>query len=473
MKFLKNSTHIPTQPYSIPTIEKYIHDTKDNIDRELLHLYKTEKHNLSTNEFRSLRTLSKKRSIIIKPADKNLGIVILNTNDYITQCLKHLSTTTYEMSESFPTNNLLKTLENIISTRKPEITRHNQRLYTFLLPNKEHRTPKFYGLPKIHKPPNANGIPPVRPIVSHTNSLLSNSAKFLDHCLQPLARFYPDYIQNSTDLIMKLSTLYIKEEVTLVSMDVINLYPSIPQEECLEIIYNEMCQHQDLLIFSPGLLIQLLEFNMQNNFFEFAGFYFHQTIGVTMGASFAPTVANIFMSVLIQKLQDVRQHTTSNQKSITPTQNIPTNHPDFGTTHTTKINLHNQHDATNQNALPVTTTTPTDTTSTREKYRIRQSFSCDSQNVIYLITCKKCKKQYVGYTTKTLRERTNHHRSSIFTNQNRYISIHFNFPDHTIEHLSIQAIDKAQPIQLPQLEKFWINKLQTIKPKGLNYTDTL
>ena len=35
-------------------------------------------------------------------------------------------------------------------------------------------------------------------------------------------------------------------------------------------------------------------------------------------------------------------------------------------------------------------------TSTRTTYCIRQPFSCNSKNIIYLITCTKCKKQYVG-----------------------------------------------------------------------------
>lgn len=41
-----------------------------------------------------------------------------------------------------------------------------------------HRTPHFCGLSKVHK--SSAHIPPLRPIISHTNSFLSNS---LDHVL--------------------------------------------------------------------------------------------------------------------------------------------------------------------------------------------------------------------------------------------------------------------------------------------------
>ena len=38
---------------------------------------------------------------------------------------------------------------------------------------------------------------------------------------------------------------------------------------------------------------------------------------------------------------------------------------------------------------------------------------CNTSNLIYLITCKKCSLQYVGETCQKLRERFNHHNSCI------------------------------------------------------------
>ena len=99
-------------------------------------------------------------------------------------------------------------------------------LYCFLaiLPPK-HRPPRFYSLPKIHKLSDTIKVPPLHPIVSHSNSILSLSAQLLDHVLQPLARIYPDYLHNSTDLINILSTFHVSRDVTLVSMDVGQVIP--------------------------------------------------------------------------------------------------------------------------------------------------------------------------------------------------------------------------------------------------------
>ena len=115
---------------------------------------------------------------------------------------------------------------------------------------------------------------------------------------------------------------------------------------------------------------------------------------------------------------------------------------------------------THLNTTPYFTSTTTKTT-----YLIRHSFSCNSTNLIYLITCTKCRKDYVGLTTKTLRERINHHRTSIHTKQKRYINNHFNFPDHSIKTLSVQPIDtihNSTPQTLVELERYWIHTLNTI-----------
>ena len=112
-------------------------------------------------------------------------------------------------------------------------------------------------------------------------------------------------------------------------------------------------------------------------------------------------------------------------------------------------------------------------TKTTKSYPLRHSFTCTSKNVIYLITCTKCKKQYVGLATQKLNTRINHHRTSIFTKKQTYISNHFNFLDHSISNLSVQLIDKPEDgpntyEELTKLERFWIQTLKTVQPFGLN-----
>ena len=110
-------------------------------------------------------------------------------------------------------------------------------------------------------------------------------------------------------------------------------------------------------------------------------------------------------------------------------------------------------------------------TKTERTYPIRHSFLCSSRNVVYLITCTRCKKQCVGLTTQKLSARINHHRSNIFCRVKTYIAQHFNFQDHSIDNLRVQCIDTATTYsELKTLEHYWIANLRTQVPLGLNVT---
>ena len=99
--------------------------------------------------------------------------------------------------------------------------------------------------------------------------------------------------------------------------------------------------------------------------------------------------------------------------------------------------------------------------------------SCITENLIYLITCRKCHVQYVGETGRRLRDRLNNHKSTIKRKENTPISIHFNSPNHSILDLEIVGIEKIAN-QLNSInirktkEKEWQARLETTYPKGLN-----
>ena len=54
---------------------------------------------------------------------------------------------------------------------------------------------------------------------------------------------------------------------------------------------------------------------------------------------------------------------------------------------------------------------------TGKKYTIHSRLSCDSKNVIYLASCRKCHLQYVGSTTTDFRIRFRNHKSAMLTNK--------------------------------------------------------
>lgn len=104
-------------------------------------------------------------------------------------------------------------------------------------------------------------------------------------------------------------------------------------------------------------------------------------------------------------------------------------------------------------------------------FPIDDVLNCNSCNIIYLITCLKCKIQYVGETGNALRDRMNGHRSCVKLNKDTPVGIHFNSKNHDLSHLSVVPIEKLKSENLTfrrSREFFWQHKLGTIFPRGLN-----
>ena len=117
---------------------------------------------------------------------------------------------------------------------------------------------------------------------------------------------------------------------------------------------------------------------------------------------------------------------------------------------------------------------------------IIKSLDCNCTNVIYLITCRKCRLQYVGETAQLLRERIRHHNSCINhperDNTCRILSEHFSkglcknatFTVNIIEKLQGSgrdengALDSAITSIRRKKETNWMLKLRTVYPYGLN-----
>ena len=119
-----------------------------------------------------------------------------------------------------------------------------------------------------------------------------------------------------------------------------------------------------------------------------------------------------------------------------------------------------------------TDTTTFTSSSTGETFPIRKHLTCQSDNVIYLITCATCGKQYVGETGRTMECRVGEHCADARLNRrDKQVGRHFNLPNHNACKISVICIDrppKNDIIMRKILEKQWIMKLKTTEPHGLN-----
>ena len=80
----------------------------------------------------------------------------------------------------------------------------------------------------------------------------------------------------------------------LVTADVVGLYPSIPHKAGLEALRRRLNKRETSEI-STDDIVEMAEFALKNNFFEFNGEVKKQKSGTAIGTELAPPYACIFM----------------------------------------------------------------------------------------------------------------------------------------------------------------------------------
>ena len=102
--------------------------------------------------------------------------------------------------------------------------------------------------------------------------------------------------------------------------------------------------------------------------------------------------------------------------------------------------------------------------------------TCELNNVIYLITCTKCQKQYVGETCRALSLRMYEHKHTVQKNgQDTPVSRHFKSDGHNHKHMqfSVQKwctpkFDGTKTSKRRRIDLSWIFKLHSLAPIGIN-----
>jgi hypothetical protein len=102
-------------------------------------------------------------------------------------------------------------------------------------------------------------------------------------------------------------------------------------------------------------------------------------------------------------------------------------------------------------------------------YKIRGSFTCQSNDIVYHMECTICHKKYIGESSNTLNTRCRGHESAIRRQQEHPVAQHFSDNNHTETDYKIMAIDKcATKNNRLRLEEAWMILLNTLHPDGLN-----
>ena len=270
-------------------------DTAEEIRAKVCSLFRNTpkpKQNLSTSQFKAIKSLKKRDNIVIMKADKGNATVVMDKENYHQKCCALLQPPTYLPLPGDPTTKVEGGgVTEVLSDLKKKGS-IDKNLFYKLKPSLS-RAPRFYGLPKIHKPDN-----PLRPIVSAIDSPTYNLAKFVTSIISPLMGNNSSHVRNSKHFMEMINSETVAENEVMVSFDVQSLFTNVPIRHALEVIHQRLLEDEtleDRTVLTADQVILLLRSCLQTTYFMYNHQFYEQTEGTAMGSPVSPVVANIFM----------------------------------------------------------------------------------------------------------------------------------------------------------------------------------
>ncbi|OCT67322.1 hypothetical protein XELAEV_18038617mg [Xenopus laevis] len=179
--------------------------------------------------------------------------------------------------------------------------------------------------------------------------------------------------KRKTELLCKINAL--NPEVKLVSNDIQSQYTSIPQDEGIRVVENALFLSPQLVYF----ILDCLSMVLQKNYFRFAGNFYWQRQGTSMGAAVALAFAKLYH--LVQRfIGRTKKDTYACLNCVCCTlvnKGEKINHPLYGTF-----------------------------------IQLKHYAACDTCNVVYLLKCP-CGMVYLVQTARQLKTQIKGHRGNI------------------------------------------------------------
>ncbi|XP_036339738.1 uncharacterized protein LOC118749054 [Rhagoletis pomonella] len=237
-------------------IRDYINKTTNTIRDKFIH-----------NTFHSAKTFLKNHDqILILNADKENVTVAMNKAEYDMKMQKIVNDiSTYRVLKRDPTNKLQgKNNEIVEKMYANKIIDLKEKNY---LTCKTANPPRIYGLPKMQRTPFYN-------------------------------------VKYAIEFKNKIGNTHIYDDESLVSFDVVSLFPSIPVELAIEIIDSKWSLIKKHTSLTRELFLTILNYcTKENHYFKYNDKIYEQKPGMPMGSPASPVIADIVMEELLNKFE--------------------------------------------------------------------------------------------------------------------------------------------------------------------------
>lgn len=227
----------------------------------------------------------KDMDIVLKQADKNLGIVPMHHHIYHMMVITHLeNTTVYRKVSTFPILDITRRMRNVL--KNSAAPRFRQESWMAQAKN-DAQPAHFYCSPKLHKKKLYTG----RPIAAQHSYVLAPLSKALAKILNNTTKNIPTIASDSKKTAAELNTFKFDKNGIFLTFDVEACYPSIPLQDALKTLESKV----PILNEKNKFWLKILKLILYNNYVQYDGQIYRQMRGTAMGTPVAPPFANLYM----------------------------------------------------------------------------------------------------------------------------------------------------------------------------------
>lgn len=260
--------------------------------------------NVPPGFFKRAKELKRHPTLIVRPADKNLGLCISSRSFYRRHVLQHLhDELTYSQDPRSPAEYHKFVLDRYsqflhrFRKRQPWYGLFEDSTLRFLsaAPARRMKThvPYFYILWKIHKPSLAT-----RPLAAAYSWVTTNLSRLVGWYLLQVQQEIPEILSDSRTLVKQWDGKVIHHNLTFITLDVKALYPNIPHELGLQAARDLMLSYTRWPSQLQDFILRSLEFILRHSAVQYENVVYRQTKGTAMGTNMAVSYANLFLAWL-------------------------------------------------------------------------------------------------------------------------------------------------------------------------------
>lgn len=227
----------------------------------------------------------KAMQVVVKQADKNLGLVPIRGDIYRAMVRKWIEPPAFQRADTFPIEDIRRRVTNIIRSTRA-ITEQQKRKWITHMTMATEPCP-FYAIPKIHKPSPLSS----RPISAQHSYILAPLSRDLSKVLLTVQNQCNGITKDTLSFIQKIEGFKTSKPFVFMTYDVEACYPSIDINDAIQTLH----QNIPVMQHNHGFWTKILQVIMFNNYVVANDTLCRQMNGTATGTQVAPQFANLYL----------------------------------------------------------------------------------------------------------------------------------------------------------------------------------